>query len=274
MWSGKGEVLKATVEVAIPWIQVEGRLLGDIVTKPINYGSSSSLDLFLGDKYFEKREDGDDGAMDESDNGGGGDISEQVETPMVLITGLCRLFLVQSFPSAGALRSITDVEVLPFRSDVMQALETLLKTLPNNESELRQTVFSFCAPRLLRVFGDLSSKEPPLIVSKSIACFAASLWSSPCGKGQDDILDYSNLLTIFSHHVDYSKQSAWTVRAAAAECTARVAQCVTVSALRQHQCVSAMLDNSSLAMKTGNSGRSGPRITYTAITCLARSQKI
>jgi proteasome component ECM29 len=267
VWTGKAEVVKAISKIVITWVQFADpgeskKLFGDRTSPPIvNGGCSTSLDLFRGDQWFVKfengREDAADAMSDEDEN----DIiqsddaqSQSFEANPVCITGLCRLLLLQSFPSAAALRSVTTDEVLPFRSQVLQSLEEVLRSLPNftwDSDKVRSMAATLCAPTLYEAFGDLSTKEQPLIIARTIGCFAATLRSnmSFSGSESDSHLDAAKLCSLFLHHVDYTKQSAWTVREAAAKCTANMVQCADVETLRKGQFVLDIVKISAVASK-------------------------
>ncbi|KAL3920917.1 MAG: hypothetical protein SGILL_003022 [Bacillariaceae sp.] len=256
VWSGKEAVIKAAAVLAIPWMAFIEReaaveLLGNASCAPIAY--ATNLDLFGGDKWFEKDESGDEEEMeietDTDDNVKSVDRGPSDLDSQLSVTGLCRLLLGQSFPSKAALRSITDEEVLPFRSNVLQALETVAKALPRDD--MKKSVFSFSALRLMEVFQNLETKESPLIVARSLSCFAAMFWSSMSFQGSDkgEFLDSAKLLSIFMYHVDYEKQSAWTVREAAAKAASKCALCADHTTLQSRHFISKMIDIAALGVK-------------------------
>jgi proteasome component ECM29 len=256
VWSGKGEVIKAASVLAIPWttfIEKEAALglQGDAASAPIAFdGSSNNLNLFMGDRWFEKAEN-----LRVEETVTGAEVEKQMEQSstnsdsQVCVVGLCRLFLVQSFPSKAALQSIVDEEVLPFRSKVLHAFESLVKALA--ATNMKKSIFSFSAPQLVEVVGDLNTRESPLIVARSLSCFAATFWSNMSfeGSGPEDHSDSARLLPIFVYHVDYGKQSAWTVREAAAKAAAQCAFCADSATLRSRQFVSKLIDIAALGVK-------------------------
>ena len=262
VWNGKGDVIKAAADLAIPWMPfidsaAASEMLGDSSGVPIEFnGSMSSLDLFKGDKWFEtEKVEGDD--VEEMETEADTKVLEESldqepsdSDAKLSVTGLCRLLLIQSFPSKAALRSITDEEVLPFRSQVLQALETLVKALPSDD--MKKAVFSFSATRFAAVFENLETKESPLIVARSLSCFAAMFWSAMSFQGSmedNDCLNSTKLLSILTNHVDYGKQSAWTVREAAAKCASKCARCADGSTLRSRQFISKLIDIAALGVK-------------------------
>lgn len=265
VWSGKGEIIKAASVLSIPWMEFTKEeaalgLLGDVASVPISFsGSSTDLDLFMGDKWFEKidNDDDDEDEDDEIEESQDADVSMQVEDESsteendeaIAVTGLCRLLLSQSFPSKAALRSIADEEVLPFRSSVLQALEMVSKALPM--ADMKKSVFTFSAPALFEVFGNLETKESPLIVARSLACFAAMFWSNMSFEESqgEEYLESSKLLPLFLYHVDYGKQSAWTVREAAAKAAAKCALCADMATLRKRQFIANLIEIAALGMR-------------------------
>jgi proteasome component ECM29 len=261
IWSGKNEVVRAIANLAIAWIPFAGSkeakvLLGDPELAPISFGNvATDKDLFFGDSWFadsnvlhDENIDGSD--QDEAFQTSDGSASDEVL--VVLVVGLCRLLLVQAFPGDGALRAVAEEEVLPYRSDVLQSFERLLKSLPDDISgiPLRERIFSFVAPRLSVVFSNYSTNESPLIVARTVDCFAGSFWSHMrFEKDGESALDSVELSLLFLHHVDFSKQPAWTVREAAAKASGRIVQCANIATLRHGKFVSSFVDVASVALK-------------------------
>uniref|UniRef100_A0A7S0TDY8 HEAT repeat-containing protein 1 n=1 Tax=Pseudo-nitzschia delicatissima TaxID=44447 RepID=A0A7S0TDY8_9STRA len=180
------------------------------------------------------------------------------EIPAVIMLGICRQLLQQSFPPKSATRSIADEEILPYRSNVLKSLETLLKSLPDSDysSHFRGRIFSFLAPKLWDVFrvgskDQPSPKESPLIVARSIDCFASSCWSrmkfqdiEESSKVGSDALSQTLLF-----QVDLTKQPAWTVREAAAKAASKFVQCADFDSLQRRQAVSTLVDIAGIALK-------------------------
>jgi len=268
IWTGKHEIVRATIQVSKAWIpfavtEESERILGESGLGPIIFGDSASdKDLFFGDAFFMKAVKENDGIVEESDNDDDGITSDEKfstgEIPPLIIPGICRLLLLQSFPLQSALRSVASEEVLPYRSNVLQSLEVLLKSLPNLDdgSHFRQRIFSFLAPKLWEVFCNTStdqspSKESPLIVARSIDCFAGTCWSGmEFGQIKNtSIVDSSALSQTFLFHTDYTKQSAWTVREAAAKGASKLAQCSDFETLQRRQAISILVDIAGIALK-------------------------
>ncbi|KAG7360904.1 proteasome stabiliser [Nitzschia inconspicua] len=261
VWSGKAEVVKATTQVAIPWVRCIDtseviQLLGECGVIPlVNEGSSATYDLFHGDQWFKRNNDSSEESLHGTSDNEDESKSEGSQKGAVSIVGLCRLLLVQAFPSDAALQSVTSDEILPFRSQVLQSLEILLLSLPkpNGETdELRKTIMSLCSPTLYKVIEEKFTKEQPLIVARAMSCFAATFqrnmafYNTTEGEPYLDALKLSSLLL---HHVDYSKQSAWTVREAAAKCSSKMVQSANAQTLRQGQFISDIVQIASVAMK-------------------------
>lgn len=268
IWTGKHEVVRAMVQLSKVWIpfavtKEAEALLGDPGLSPVNFGhSTEENDLFLSDAFFGEKVMGSGAIEEESDNDDGIRPCEKFSIdaiPPVLILGICRQLLAQSFPQKAATRSIADEEVLPYRSNVLKSLETLLKSLPDNEtsSYFRGRVFSFLAPKLWDVFRHKaadegpSPKEAPLIIARSIDCFASSCWSRMEVRRieQTSSIGSSALSQTFLFQVDLTKQSAWTVREAAAKCAARYTKCVDFDALQSRHAASTLVDIAAIALK-------------------------
>ena len=257
IWTGKNEVVKAAVTLATVWVHSEQTsatiLGGDNSLYPMLLGSpSSDNDLFLGDSRFAGSADSFNGQTEESDFEGDDPMqTTDEEGSSVCIVGLSRLLLEQSFPTKGVLRSVAEEDVLPYRSNVLQSLELLLRSLPDGDwgIPVKRRILPNIAPKLFGVFGDESTKEAPLIVTRTLSCFGANFYHKMSfANDETNYLDVSSLSLLFLHHVDYSKQQAWTVREAAARCCARMAQCADVDTYRSRY-ISRLVDVGSIAVK-------------------------
>ena len=267
IWTGKHEVVRATVQLSKVWIpfavtKEANALLGDQSFAPIIFGDSSSeKDLFLNDDFFGKDAMENDSVEEESDMDDGIPSGEKFlgdQIPAILILGICRQLLVQSFPLKSATRSIADEEVLPYRSNVLKSLESLLKSLPDtdNSSQFRGRIFSFLAPKIWDVFrhrstNQASPKESPLIIARTIDCFASSCWSRMEFHNieQTSMIGSSALSQTFLFQVDLTKQSAWTVREAAAKGASKFVECADFDSLQRRQAVSTLVDIAGIALK-------------------------
>jgi len=266
IWTGKHEVVRATVQICKAWIPFSTNpeaeaFLGEPNQAPIIIGDpSSENDLFLSDAFFSTVTENDE-VEEESDNDDGILQSERIATdsvPSLLVSGICRLLLNQSFPQKSATRSVADEEILPYRSNVLKSLEVLLKSLPDtcSASYFRGRIFSFLSPKLWGVFRhdiieQSSSKESPLIVARCIDCFASSCWSRMEFQviEQASTISSSALLQTFLFHVDFTKQSAWTVREAATKGASKLVQCADFDTLQRRHAVSTLVDIARIASK-------------------------
>eukprot|EP00537_Pseudo-nitzschia_pungens_P002169 CAMPEP_0172363244 /NCGR_PEP_ID=MMETSP1060-20121228/6658_1 /TAXON_ID=37318 /ORGANISM="Pseudo-nitzschia pungens, Strain cf. cingulata" /LENGTH=2421 /DNA_ID=CAMNT_0013085947 /DNA_START=205 /DNA_END=7470 /DNA_ORIENTATION=- len=268
IWTGKHEVVRAAIQVLRAWIPVavaeEAKgLLGDLVLRPVIFGDSTfDKDLFVGDAFFLKKVKENNAISDESDCEDDSIPSAEpcstTEIPPLAIPGICRLLLMQSFPSKNSLRSVATEEVLPYRSSVLQTLEMLLEALPDTDdgSKFRQSIVSYLTPKLWDVFRHTTSNqssptESPLIVARSIHCFSSSLWPGMELTQVENIseMDSSVLSQTFLFHVDFTKQSAWTVREAAAKGASRLARCADFQTLQRRQAVSTLVEIAGIALK-------------------------
>ena len=267
IWTGKHEVVRATVQLCKVWIpfavtKEAEALLEDPGLAPVIFGDSTSeQDLFLNDAFFGDDAMTNDRVEEESDIDDGipsGERFSMEEIPAIILLGICRQLLQQSFPPRSATRSIADEEILPYRSNVLKSLEMLLKSLPDSDysSHFRGRIFPFLAPNLWDVFRVISTdqpspKESPLIVARSIDCFASSCWSrmkfqdiEETSKVGSDALSQTLLF-----QVDLTKQPAWTVREAAAKAASKFVQCADFDSLQRRQAVSTLVDIAGIALK-------------------------
>ena len=267
IWTGKNEVVRATVQLSKVWIpfaltEEAEALLGEPGLAPVIFGDSiSEKDLFLNDAFFGEGVIENSEVQEESDIDDGIPSGERFSTgeiPALLVLGICRQLLMQSFPSKVATRSVADQEVLPYRSNVLQSLETLLKSLPDTDhsTHFRERIFSFLSPKLWEVFriktiDEESPKESPLIVARSIDCFASSCWLRMEFQliEQTSTIGSSALLETFLFHADFTKQSAWTIREAAAKGASKFAECADFDTLQRRQAVSTLVDIAGIALK-------------------------
>jgi len=269
IWSGKDEVVRALVQISKVWMsfavnEEANALFGNPNLSPIIFDSASDKDLFLNDAFFEEGKENNDmvEGSDQDDSIPGKMLSINDMT-VVPIPGICRLLLMKSFPVKSALRSIADEEILPYRSNVLQSMELLLKSLPDsdNGSHYRRRIFTAIAPKLWEVFrhrttdessGNIS-KESPLIVARSIDCFASSCWKYMQFQHIEEqtffFVRASELSQTYKFHVDLTKQSAWTVREAAAKGASKLAKCADFETLKRRQTVSTLVDIAEIALK-------------------------
>jgi proteasome component ECM29 len=254
IWTGKNEVVKAAVTLATAWVHSEqtSATILDGLSPILLRSPSSDKDLFLGDSRFGGSADAIKGQTEGSDLEGEDPMqTTDEEGSSVCIVGLSRLLLEQSFPEKGVLRSVAEEDVLPYRSNVLHSLELLLRSLPDSDwgIPVKQRIFPYIAPKLFGVFSDESTKEAPLIVTRTLSCFGANFYHKMSfSNDETNYLDVSSLSLLFLHHVDYSKQPAWTIREAAAKCCARMAQCADVDTYRSRY-VSRLVDVGSIAVK-------------------------
>lgn len=243
LWSGKSEVTKAVVRIASNWTSapVQNGLI------PIVIKTESSFDLFVGDEWFKQSHeaaiDEDEEEIESTENdaqappmeASASDMSDvekttpdetpddaTIELVPVDFLGLCRLLVVQGFPSAKNCVAVAEEEVLPYRAGALESFKELLDSLestPHNDA-LRKQVYECTSEQLVSVFNidqDASTgknKDPPLVVARSLDCYGASLWQNIGNKedGVDKVVTAKMLLQCLEH-------PAWTVREAAAMCS-------------------------------------------------------
>ena len=162
LWSGKSEVVKATVKIVENWsnsfIETNDRVEGDLTSSHIiaTEAEGDANDLFISDDWFLNQSSTN---IDEEE-----DIQETVTStqksteeyseeeqmqdenaindtmlPQVSFIGLCRLLMVQAFPTSRATFSVSEDEVLPYRASVLQSLTDLLNNLESSATCLLYT---------------------------------------------------------------------------------------------------------------------------------------
>lgn len=166
IWSGKTEVLKATVNIATKWAVVD-----ELTTPALGWSNEfprpwlpitmgprgASTDLFEGDKYFEtpagetigddvkdetNQEECDanigdaminfseeDKMLAQTNPDASDETSGEGESTTVSFGGLCRVLVNHGLPQAqGKLLTNSQDEVLPFRAAALEGVSNLLKT--------------------------------------------------------------------------------------------------------------------------------------------------
>lgn len=257
IWSGKKVIVQSAVKVVTQWVDLASRddlksVLGDPGLVPITFGDKSAEDdLFVSDRWFETAAEMEDCDQDDSQQSGDHKLVE--ESPGLAFVGLCRLLLMQAFPSGSVLRAAAEEDVLPYRSEVLRCLDLVLHSLSLDRQlhiETRSQIFALTAPKLLSVIGDYSTKESPLIVARCIDCFAACFWRGIQFQHNDEESpSIAELSTLFLHHADLTKQAAWTVREASAKAASRIAQCAHLDTLRQRRALGSLIDISTIALR-------------------------
>lgn len=242
LWSGKSEVTKAAVRIASNWASENGSSL-------LEMKGESNCDLFVGDEWFKQSHedviDADENAssqnaaqspqaepspsdmsdmetnlQDEQQDDNQEDAASLVPVDFL---GLCRLLLVQGFPSKRSCMAVSDEEILPYRSGALEAFKDLLGSLRStpHDDDLRKGVYESTSEKLLPVFNfDVDavkekSKDPPLVVARSLDCYGALL--CPRVGSKDDVVDSVAMAKMLLQCLE---QPAWTVREAAAMCCA------------------------------------------------------
>lgn len=209
--------------------------------------------------------DDDHGSLDEeAETSGLESAAEDVDMPearklVPTYVGICRMFLVQAFPTARSTMSVKEEEVLPYRSSALNALRLVLESLDATVHELEQKkiVFAFLASRLLPLFTDNESddseqkEESPLIVSKAIDCFAASFWKdfdgSSEGSPNNTHVKVPELIKIFEQCSIVERP--WTIKSSALMACARLVSKANSNFLRDYGTIASVVECASLAMK-------------------------
>jgi len=326
VWTGKAELVKASVNIAgkwaalgylddgsnwalLGWDQKEGKE-STCSWVPIMNKVGNWNDLISGDNWFEARDKkakdmdmNDDVTMESvpaarsvegeeeedepddtklnfddedkiSEDEGAPVISELIHVNeaeslfegTVTFSGFCRALLEQTIPNAksSSLSSIDDA--LPYRAASLQGLSDLLRSLvvyPTEEVDYdndhrlmyQKYLYTKLAPSLIDLItGDgsdssaisLRSKQPPLIVARSIDCLASAMWvgiGEPC-KETGRVDEYENVVQLSKIFFIScgGKQPAWTVREASALAAACLASKASLVPLRKHETLTALLD--------------------------------
>jgi proteasome component ECM29 len=214
----------------------------------------------------------DDGLGDEKAEASGTELStEEMDTTDVkelipTFIGLCRLFLVQAFPSTRSVLSVKEEEVLPYRAAVLKMLTQLLGSIDvsSHGIEQKKIAFDFVASRLTPLFEKVedeeeSKEESPLIVSRAIDCFAACFWEDFGDQTQMDESSssssavtekYSNILELSKSFQRCSAvERPWTIKTSSLNACARLVSKAAPSSLRDYATVSAVVECAALALK-------------------------
>jgi proteasome component ECM29 len=257
IWSGKKVAVQSTVKVATRWVDVASlndlkAFVGGPELVPITFGDvSAEDDLFVSDQWFETVASMEDCDQDDSQQASDHKLGE--ESPSLTFVGLCRLLLIQAFPSNSVLRVTAEEEVLPYRSEVIRCLDLVLHSLSLDRElhiQIRSQIFNLIAPKLLSVIEDFSTKESPLIVARCVDCFAASFWRGIMfRRNGEEFPSIDELSALFLYHADLTKQAAWTIREASAKAASRMAECAHIDTLRQRQALGSLMDISAMAIK-------------------------
>jgi proteasome component ECM29 len=289
LWTGKSQVLKATVKLASKW--ASGSVDGDVdetilfgwdgeastcpwrplIVSPGQFGN----DLFAGDKWFLNTSMEDEPSGDQADDGvpDAMEVDEKDDSPInfeecdtilgdddqndsaddssddlsevVTFTGLCRLLINHALQST---QSMSALEELPYRAASFHGFRDLLNCLPpGGESVMqRMEIYGETSAKLFGIFSspgleESEKKEPPVLVAGAINSLAACFWE---GIGSEDTsIDNANALELATtlKELGGSKQPAWTVREASANCTAELASKCHADVLRQANLVSTMV---------------------------------
>ena len=184
------------------------------------------------------------------------DVKELVPTYI----GLCRLFLVQAFPSKRSVLSVKEEEVLPYRAAVLKALSQLLGSIDSasNGSDFKKAAFDFVASRLTPLFDrgedeDGTKEESPLIVSRAIDCVAACLWDDFGAHKEVSLATTENYRSVLELSKSFQRCSAvkrpWTVKTSSLTACARLVSKAAPMSLRDYATISTVVECGSLALK-------------------------
>jgi len=284
LWTGKSQVLKATVTLASKWLSWDGQVLAcpwkPLLVSPGQFGS----DLFTGDRWFlstvvESETSGEAGEdsvadkmeVDKEDDSpinfeeceteveedeqidSADDPAEDDSTQDLTFTGLCRLFIEHALSTRQSMTM--SEEFLPYRAAAFHGFRDLLSALPPGVESVmqRMEIYGETSGKLLGVFSSMDStndkKEPPVLVAGAINSLAACFWD---GIGSiDTSIDNANVLELAAtmKSLGGSKQPAWTIREASCLCVAELATKCNTDALRRPNLISTMVDCASFALK-------------------------
>jgi hypothetical protein len=307
LWSGKGEVAKATVQIAANWSASTGsESVSDSddeksLKQPVHMSyQGQNHDLFIGDDWFCK-DHVDDLDPVSTDQQGRGNVSlqdcnvesdsadvsdmEMLSTDLISLmhpvsfVGLCRLLVVQAFPTARAVLPVADEEVLPYRAVILQSLTNLLKNSTGSTeiNILKRIVFDTISEKLLAVFNESSILEgtfiePPLFVARTLDCYAECIWER-AGSEHDgfDILNLSKIL------LQCLEQPAWTVRESATLCCSALVMKGHRQQLSHYETVSLMVSGISRALKDRKFWRvrfAGMKLLHSLVDKVAHNTEI
>lgn len=298
IWAGKTEVVKATINIASKWALIDEisttalgwSAEGPCPWLPITMGQrGKSIDLFEGDKFFEKpieingNEAKDEETKQEEDNGNVDDspidftegdtilsrtnadciqeTSGDGESTTVSFRGLCRALVRTGLPQAqGKSLSHSQDEILPFRAAALEGAAKLLKTakVPQNSRSLEvlAEMYFLLAPQLLTVIDSegllINSSEFLQGQPPLIVARATQCFSALVWRGIGESGGpKQDVLRVAKlfQNVGGAKQGAWTIREAALLGTSELAAVCPVQSLRNHELLSLMFAYSNSALQ-------------------------
>ncbi len=169
--------------------------------------------------------------------------------------GICRILLIQAFPSKRSVLSVREEEILPYRATVLKALDTLLKSIDVmiRGTEQKKIAFTFVIKSLTPLFDPpeisaTAKDESPLIVSRAIDCFAACFWDGFGGQLASD--KYNNVLELVNIFQQLSAvERPWTIKASSLQACARLVTKTAPVFIKDYATLSAAIGCASLALK-------------------------
>lgn len=300
LWTGKADVLKATVDIATKWATAEAsrdkdeqvlygwRKSAGCPWKPLFVSSESSHDLFVGDSFFLSHNDietenEEDKAVDDTPSEGEndnkidfekcdadlaeGDEELRVDSEMpsnapVCFLGICRLFIDKA---AHASQSVSD-ESLPYRVSAFQGFRSLMQSIPRERVDVRERVFQMVAADVTKIVqgSDSSDKQAPVLVAGALNALASSFWIG-IGSSDSDV-DVAALATTLKD-VGGDQQPAWTVREASCLSVADLASACSVECLRQHVVVATIIEGAKQGLKDRKFWKVRYVLSVTAAIC-------
>jgi proteasome component ECM29 len=178
--------------------------------------------------------------------------------PVPTFIGICRMFLVQAFPTKRNILSVKEEEVLPYRAASLKALADLLDSIDKSThgSKQKAIAFTFVTTKLAPLFdnsheaSDNAKEESPLVVSRALDCFGACFWEGIGSAGGSASNKYTNVLVLVQIFEKLSVvELPWTVKMSALNACARLIVNADATSLEDHSTVSAVVNCASQALK-------------------------
>eukprot|EP00934_Nitzschia_sp_Nitz4_P006344 Nitzschia sp. Nitz4//scaffold36_size144017//17459//24583//NITZ4_003068-RA/size144017-snap-gene-0.188-mRNA-1//1//CDS//3329549402//6334//frame0 len=278
LWTGKKDVVDACSVLISKWVSCSPETDSAVPPpSPITFNSSTADDLFVNDSWFKRHRDEElpeettqktapektntdsEVETEEISSDDNMNIDQEAEssnerelppnTSAPTILGLCRLFLVQAFPSKRSVQSVTTEEVLPYRAEVLKGLTRVLEALDHAPLGPRQKekVYEYVTQVLTPVFDKNtmsdSPDESPLIISRTIDCFASCFWDGIGYTAGETNSKYWNVLQLSRLLQSCCEPTnPWTVKCSALNGCARLASKCSLSSFRDHALLSVLVD--------------------------------
>lgn len=200
----------------------------------------SEIDFDKGDHLLKTDYDGMDMDVELTTN-------ESEEITSISSYGLCRLLFEQGIPTN--IEVLTKADHLLYRASAIESLAEIIDCLSaEKNSQHLKALYSLIAPRILRLIQDPKADGqdiPPLIIAKCFRCYASIIFEGIGNDPSIDLREITNLLLINCGQ----KQSAWTVKEAAAVTAAKLIVMGDHSSIKKMATIDVLIECTSSCLK-------------------------